>query len=302
MDRRTAIKGAAALLAAAQLGPQGARASAPSSAAEPLYDLDVPEQALDALVKMRGDLGGAEVAWYWTGTIWAMVPGEENRPLFAYDGFSMARFEKHEAGYRMLNREAGVYRGLATGEILERWRNPYLGREVRVLHRLNDHVNVDILREGRFSIRSVPITVLGDDVWWRLDLFFLRPSPILRKDYPLNVQSDLYQGAELTMYHARRADLDDPGLTSAPAEVTFARISQWEPFMEMGNRPGQMVFHAAGRKLAGGVDELEHLDPRLFRHLSGRHPEYLRAPEHWQPGTVSQWDAFKELIEQETGG
>jgi len=302
MDRRTAIKGAAALLAAAHLGPREARASASSAAADPLYDLDVPEQALEALVKMRGDLRGAEAAWYWTGTIWAMVSGEENRPLFAYDGFSMARFEKHDAGYRMLNREAGVYRDLATGEILERWHNPYLGREVRVLQRLNDHVNVDILREGRFSILSVPTTVLGGDVWWRLDMFFLRPSPILRKDYPLHVQSDLYQGAELTMYHARRADLDDPGLTSAPAEVTFARISQWEPFMEMGNRPGQMVFHAAGRKLAGGAAELEQLDPRFFRHLAGSHPEYLRAPERWQPGTVSQWDAFKQLMERETGG
>jgi len=24
---------------------------------------------------------------------------------------------------------------------------------------------------------------------------------------------------------------------------------------------------------------------------------YLRAPEEWQPGTVSQWDTFKELQE-----
>ena len=296
MDRRTAIKGAAALLAAAHLSPPEARGSAPR---EPLFDLDVPEQALDALVKMRGDLAGGESAWYWTGTIWAMVPGEENRPLFAYDGFAVSRFEKHEAGYRMLNREAGVYRDLASGEILEWWANPWLGREVLVLHRLNDHVNVDILREGRFSIRSIPTTVLGDDVWWRLDMFFLRPSPILRRDFPLNVQSDLYQGAELTMYHARRTDLDDPTRSSVPARVTFARISQWEPFMEMGNRPGQMVFHAAGRKLEAGAAELEGVDPRFFRHLNDGHPSYLRAPEHWQPGTVSQWDAFGSLMERE---
>lgn len=266
------------------------------------YDFADPAQALEAMVKMRGDLSGAETAWYWTGSIWGMVPGEGNRKLFAYDGFSMARFEASDAGYRMLNREVGLYRDPATGDILDHWLNPYLGREVAVLHRFNDHVNAEIRREGGFSIARVPVTELGDDLFWTLDMFFFRPSPISRADYPLNVQHDMYQGAELTLYHARAGDIGDPGRTGAPARVTFSRISQWEPFMEMGNRPGQLVFHAAGRKLDGGAAGLEALDPRMHRLLAGDHPEYLHAPKTWQPGTVSQWDAFKALREPKTAG
>jgi hypothetical protein len=299
MDRRTALKGAATLVASASLNTLKAGGAESDAANRQHFDLDVPEQALDALVKMRGDLTGAEVAWYWTGSIWAMVPGEGNRRLFSYDGFSGSRFDKSDGGYRMLNREVGVYRDPTNGEILDRWLNPFLGREVQVLHRWNDHVNVELKAHGRFGIQIVPTTVMGDDIWWRLDMFFFRPSPISRKDFPLNVQHDMYQGSELTMYHARRGDLENGALTSIPAEVTFSRISQWEPFMEMGNRPGQMVFHAAGKKLMRGSDELERLDPRLYRHISDTHPEYLHAPDHWQPGTVSQWDAFKALKEAE---
>jgi hypothetical protein len=97
------------------------------------------------------------------------------------------------------------------------------------------------------------------------------------------------------MYHARLSDLQNPKLANIPADVTFTRISQWEPFMEMGNRPGRMVFHAAGKKLAGGSEELAEVGPELYRFITERHPEHLRAPERWQPGTVSQWDAFKHF-------
>jgi len=64
MDRRNALKGAAAVMAAAHLRAPDAHAAEATSASGRLYDLKVPEQALEALVKMRGDLTGGEVPWY----------------------------------------------------------------------------------------------------------------------------------------------------------------------------------------------------------------------------------------------
>ena len=120
MDRRSALKGAAAVLAAATVRLPTIEAAGELATTHQLFDLDVPEQAMDALVKMRADLTGAEVAWYWTGNIWGMVPGEGNRKLFDYDGFSMARFDRIDGGFRMLNREVGVYREPTSGKIGKR--------------------------------------------------------------------------------------------------------------------------------------------------------------------------------------
>ena len=133
-----------------------------------------------------------------------MVPGEGNRRLFDYDGFSAARFETSRQAATGCSTERSVSTAIPrTGESSTAGCNPYLGREVEVLHRLNDHVNVEITAEGRFSIASIPTTGMGDDIWWWLDMFFFRPSPISREEFPLNVQHDMYQGSELTMYHAR---------------------------------------------------------------------------------------------------
>ena len=93
MDRRQALKGAAVVMAAASMNIRDTEGAAHHRA--PL-DFGDPQQALEALVKMRGDLSGSEVAWYWTGTIWGMVPGEGNRKLFGYDGLSRALFEASE--------------------------------------------------------------------------------------------------------------------------------------------------------------------------------------------------------------
>jgi hypothetical protein len=192
----------------------------------------------------------------------------------------------------MLNRECGFYRDPQSGTVLERWRNPFLGYEVPVMHRLNEHVNAELKPGGPFG--SIPTVVMGDDIWWRLEMFYLRPSPITRAEYPLNVQSDQYQGAEIYFYHARLSELLDPARTSAPAEVAWTRLSQWEPFMEMGNRPGELVFHAAGKKLMKGPGELLEVNRPLFELLRSRYPQYLEAPENFEPGTISQWSAFPE--------
>ena len=62
------------------------------------------------------------MCWFWTGSVWASVPGEGHWRLFDYDCYSAARFEAMDGGYRMLNRETGIYRATHTGEVLDRCR------------------------------------------------------------------------------------------------------------------------------------------------------------------------------------
>jgi len=286
MDRRSVLVGALGLAA---LPARALESQQPAAGA---FDLARPGDALRALVKMRGDLGGAPAAWVWGGTIWSHVPGEPARKLFLYDAFSVCRFEAYKDGFRLLNRECGFYRDPVGGEILKRWRNPFLGYDVEVMHRFNEHVNAELLPGGPFA--AIPTVVVGNDIWWRLEVFYLRPSPLTRAEFPLNVQSDSYQGAEIYFYHARLSELQDPATRTIAADVAWTRLGQWEPFMEMGNRPGEMVFHAAGKRLTSGPEELRQVNPPMFDLLQSRYPEYLEPPREFVPGTVSQWDAFRE--------
>jgi len=49
--------------------------------------------------------------------------------------------------------------------------------------------------------------------------------------------------------------------------------------MEMGNRPGVMVYHSDSYKLLRGVDEI----PAPMRaYTEKHHPKYLESPRTWQ--------------------
>ena len=104
-------------------------------------DLDEPAQRLEAYVKAVGDTSGAEVVTYGKSTVYAFVPGEKARPLFAIEIVGVSRYERIDGGYQRLHREVGYYTDLETGAVLERWYNPFTEREVDVIHIQNDPVN-----------------------------------------------------------------------------------------------------------------------------------------------------------------
>jgi hypothetical protein len=293
LDRRHLLKSIAA--GTSGLAVSSSSLSASSVTRERTLDLDDAEDNFNALMKMRGDTTGKESTWWGTGTISSFVPGERSRRLFVFEIFSVSRFESYEEGYRLLHREFGVFRDPTTGKILDRWYNPFLDREVDVLHRFTDPVNIEFnLKSGRFR-PPFPYIEHGDDIWFQFDLWFHRPSPITRKEFPLNVQSDIYEGGELYMWHVRRRELENPETTSAPATCGWARLGQWEPFMEMGNRPGMLVYRLAAKKMENGNDDLPE---EIHQYATTHHPKFLSSPEEFTTPNESQWTAFKKHAEK----
>ena len=65
----------------------------------------------------------------------------------------------------------------------------------------------------------------------------------------------------------------------------------------MGQRPGKLVYHVVGRKLAGGVAEL----PRYIRdHVASHAPQFLHAPESDSGDNATSWGVFRELVDSGT--
>lgn len=272
-------------------------ASALKTDKDPVLDLDDPETNFMALLKLRGDLSGDDFFFAFPGQAWAMVPQERNYKCFRTFGFGSGRYEKMEDGvYRIYSREVLYYLDPDTGEILEEWNNPFLGnRKVEVAHIANDPVN------GVFSLKGpgpltppYPYVSVGDHVAFQWNFFIQHPAAMNRADYPLYSSGDIDQHAELWGLMGRKSDiLDDT--TSAYCTMSWSRVADWLPFMEMGNAPGKMVFHSHSMKLMEGPSEL----PKpILDYIEKHHSEYLTAPTEWNgPQMTSSAGEFKKMID-----
>lgn len=237
-----------------------------------------------------------EVVYHWTGTIHASVPvaplAEPERthgePLLRFEGYNIARFLPIEGTdqVRMLSREVGVYQDPATGTILDCWTNPWTGAEVPVVHVYNDPVN------GTFG--DVASRQLGDQLVWSFEFSLAYPSPLPVDEFGPYSAGNTYQSTEVFDFVASLDAFDDPTTASVPATMTWTRVGQWLPWMQMGQRPGSLVYHAVGRKLPGGWDDL----PESLRTFVSDHaPAFSHAPaaDDGSPNATT-WSVFRDLV------
>lgn len=294
-----AVFSAAALGCASSEGsalapPPAPVASRPPPAPARRLDLKTPADNLQAFIKTRGSLDGSDVVYWWTGSIHSLVPGERGRELFQFEGFNVGRTVKTEGGWLFLSREAAFYKSPETGEILSRWTN-FDNKEVEVLHVWNDPVNSKWLLSSKSGDFGVPFDDVGDEVYFRVEVFLKYPSPLPRSRFPRYSQADDYQAAELFQFFTRRRDLEDDSLATVPARLSWTRIGPFLPWMEMGDRPGQLVYHTYGKKLPGGYSELP---PRIRAEVEAKRPEYKTAPTEYKEPNQTTWRAFRSILQQ----
>ncbi len=258
-------------------------------------DLDDPRQRLDAYIRANGDTSGAESVTYARATVYAQVPGAKPNPLFNLEIVGVSRYQPIEGGYARLHREIGYYTDLKTGEVLERWRNPYTDREVRVLPIENDPVN------RRFTIDRMTFKVLesGDQVIFYREVPLRYPNVLDREQYPRYSSGDFYEAMEMFNTFVRRSDLENPSLTAVPSVGSWSRLGPWLPWMEMGQHQGQLVYHSQSLK---PLDGLDGVPDALRARIARDHPAYLHAPTEWTEPDETSWTFFKKKIDAERAG
>ena len=268
-----------------------------------LYDY---EDNLYAWRKTRGSLDpDEEVVFYWQGYVYNVVaksPEDYARrgaitfdePLFRFEGFNVARIAEVGADdYLMLSREVSVYQDPRTGQPLNCWRNHLLEGDPRVsvVHVANDPVN--------FGVGNVQFMELGDRVSFFSDVFLAYRSPFAgNADYADYSASDVYQSSEMFNFYVDRADLENEALDSVPVEISWTRVGQYLPWMQMGDLPGHLVYHVRGFKVPNGVDGLPDTLREWTRTTAGE--TFLRAPEEvpvsYAPNATT-WRVFKAQMD-----
>ena len=256
-----------------------------------MVDLADPMQNLRAFLRVRSALDGSDSVCWFKGTTHAWLPGERGCGLFGFEGYNVSRVVEVEGGYDLLTREAVFYTDLGTGEILRRFANPLNEREVDVLHIWNDPVNQPMRLHGQFGPWNMPVSQAGDDLFFNADVFLAYPSPLPRAEFPENSQSDLYQAAELFQFFCKRSHVDDEANPSVPMQVSWTRLGPWLPWMAMGDRPGMLVYHGRGAKLAGGYKDL----PQFVRdEVEAGGPQFAEAPREFSQPNETSWTYFRK--------
>lgn len=137
----------------------------------------------------------------------------------------------------------------------------------------------------------VPLTELGDQVCFSLEIPLAYPSPLPVEEYPANSADDTYRALELFQFFAPAHVLSTEA-PSVPATMSWTRMSPWLPWMEQGQRPGGLTFHCRGRKLGSYAEVPE----RTRAYIAAQHPEFARSPDKWSEPNETSWTYFRKLF------
>lgn len=206
------------------------------------------------------------------------IIGSHATPLFNVEvGRFFRFFEQAKGSFNLAMFELSYYTDSATGKLLERFSNPFTGavNDVMRLARrpfISQYTAADrffpALKNSAASYRSqvMPLFVDGDRVEIGSRVNAMMPSP-----FPKTPNTRINEYITVT---GRRSDLLDPCTKSAPAELSYQNIQPWEPWMMMGDQPGQMVSWATGRK----YESLAGMPSGYLKMARAVHPWLIRDP------------------------
>ena len=246
---------------------------------------------------------GKPAVYGWTGYAFSRVPGEPDRRLFAVDGMNIRQCgavndRNKGKGFRMVSKEILLYRDPKTGEVLDEWENPWSDETVRVLHVANDPVNQPpVYPTGQNDQPfALPFIINGDHWWLTITIPLLYNDP-LGGEYQDYIGGK-YQATEMFNFMGDVADLAAGSGDTSNVRIGWIRISGWLPWMKMGDRPGIMYYHTAGRKL----DSFDQLPAVLKDRIARDYPGYKEPPplDDKRPNETS-WTYFKKVIGEQQG-
>ncbi len=281
--------------AAGKAGPKNATHAGKLNPNDPNDAIRIDQKLNCSLIE--GDV----VVYWWKGGAMSRVPGEQDKHLFDVEGMNIracknVQDDKRGYGFRSVSREILLFKDPKTGEILRKWANPWTGEEVEVIHIANDPVN---MRGPMYAMSAdgkphkADFTAVGNRAWSGGE------APLYYK----NPMAGDYQDFVGNMYHAMEAlntytyvddllDASQPKLKSST--LSWARFSEWFPWMKMGGRSGMMIFTTVGGRVASFKD----LPDSIRKEIEANYPIYKEPPplDDARPNETS-WTYMKKIID-----
>lgn len=215
-------------------------------------DLSDPAIAVETWVRLKGDTAG-RVTYEWvTGVAYGVPVGDLSRPLFAIESVTVRQVRKlGEAGYQEKTYACRLYRDAATREYINRFLNPFTGREVLLATRCSPGPTirytperVELVDDWKFES-----TALGGPML--LELIETGDHVVIRRDAHSQYQSsdsgDIRRELSIDTFKVSAEDLHDRRLTSLIPAYSWVSVTQWMTILDMGDTPGRMLWSINGR-------------------------------------------------------
>jgi hypothetical protein len=228
---------------------------------------------LRALVRMTASLEERDVPWWYDGTIFGVVAGENPRPLVRFEGMEIY-WMRHlpEGAYELIGNTVTFFRDVGSGEWLKEFANPYTGERNAVPAATQGGGPGRGFNYSTRGIRFTPRLAELPEQPLVLDWTFARDLVWLHNwtRYPPGLPPPRWQQQST---FARLKHFLDDRRPSIPATFTSTVFMPWLKWLNMGERPGHVVWHASGAKL-NSIAEL----PGEYRQRAEReYPDLLSA-------------------------
>lgn len=237
------------------------------------------------------------------GTNFALIGDQRLQPVFGYTGFGIFKCTLLPNGHvRMIGKECALFTDLATGEVMDTWKNPWSGETVEVYNFLNPDMRATFGFEmpvfamgdkGEHTVMNeageaaaiptrkpflLPFEVMGDRVLLTWEYIHRYRNPLDPKVYPRESTGEWVNPSEHFMFSASYDELADRSLPSANFHAGFFRVGPYWPWMLMGDTrlPGYLTARCHSYKLKPG---LGNIPPKVLSWCEKNRPEFLSPPE-----------------------
>jgi len=238
-----------------------------------------PIQLLQTYRKMRFALHDEPVYWWMRATKYGLVDSLLT-PLYEMEIASIFKVVESNSDNFITKALEIVYATDAeTGKLLKEWVNPYTGDALPMHHIPIGPNTMNYTVDGAELPTELPGATLEASrefgpIWFEADSVWLRDDTAARVTQA-DGKSKPFRVYDWPTYHSKRADVSDPASDSAPCGVSFTAVSDWQRWMGMQGRPGNLMTRGSGQKVAN----YDHLPARFRGLLEEVHPTIAANPE-----------------------
>ena len=264
--------------------------SAAPSLSGPHLDLMTPQGNARAYALMQGSLNPDVTSYSWyTGRVSGHRPGEAGRDLMRIIGMGAVRLLplSGEPGWMMLRKELGFFTDLKTGEVIDRWYNPYLDEEVEVVHLANPAINSAIkpyVREqGLYESVGAPDELkpfvlpwqqVGDRAMTEIHAHIRAKNPLDPATWPRESSGAEVSISDSNSFNVALADLQNASLRKIESFGHWSHSRPWQPWMLMGQAEGHIQYSC----FTGSSASLDRMPTQIVALARARFPDFLEAP------------------------